>query len=288
MATAEEKLDALSGQMKSMLLLMETFNRWRPGVDHFATELTNEVKTLTSRVEALEAHSPPAPPPAPSREEEGRAKGHGDATLPQGSDSGALIPQQPLAKGQYHSPLNPNIADPSHFGAMNAYHHYPREVRLPKAIFPKFDGSHPKVWKEKCEKYFHMYQVPLHLWSEFATIHFHGSAALWMQTYEAQHPITSWPELYVAVESKFGRDLYHNAMNELLSIQQTAGVHEYYSRFEGVMHKVLVHNKSLDDVFFVSKFLQGLKPDIRAAIVLHKPRTVDVASAPATAPLHLR
>ena len=180
------------------------------------------------------------------------------------------------------------MGDPSHFGTMNAYHHYPREVRLPKAIFPKFDGSHPKVWKEKCEKYFHMYQVPLHLWSEFATIHFHGSAALWMQTYEAQHPITSWPELCVAVESKFGRDLYHNAMNELLSIQQTAGVHEYYSRFEGVMHKVLVHNKSLDDVFFVSKFLQGLKPDIRAAIVLHKPRTVDVASAPATAPLHLR
>lgn len=43
------------------------------------------------------------------------------------------------------------------------------------------------------------------------------------------------------------------------------------------MHKVLVHNKSLDDVFFVSKFLQGLHPDIKAAIALHKPRTVDVA-----------
>jgi hypothetical protein len=43
------------------------------------------------------------------------------------------------------------------------------------------------------------------------------------------------------------------------------------------MHKVLVHNKSLDDVFFVSKFLQGLKPEISAAIRLHKPRTVDAA-----------
>jgi hypothetical protein len=98
-----------------------------------------------------------------------------------------------------------------------------------------------------------------------------------MQTYEAQHPITSWPELCIAVEAKFGRDLYHNAMNELLSIHQTADVQEYYNRFEAVMHKVLVHNKSLDDVFFVSKFLQGLNPDIRAAIVLHKPRTEDVA-----------
>jgi hypothetical protein len=43
------------------------------------------------------------------------------------------------------------------------------------------------------------------------------------------------------------------------------------------MHKVLVHNKSLDDVFFVSKFLQGLNPDIKTAIALHKPTTVDAA-----------
>lgn len=41
------------------------------------------------------------------------------------------------------------------------------------------------------------------------------------------------------------------------------------------MHKVLVHNSNLDDVFFVSKFLQGLNPEIRAIIALHKPRTVD-------------
>lgn len=43
------------------------------------------------------------------------------------------------------------------------------------------------------------------------------------------------------------------------------------------MHKVLVLNKSLDDVFFVSKFMQGLNPNIQAAIILHKPRTIDVA-----------
>lgn len=43
------------------------------------------------------------------------------------------------------------------------------------------------------------------------------------------------------------------------------------------MHKVLLHNNNLDDVFFVTKFMQGLHPDIRSAIVLHKPRTVDVA-----------
>ena len=122
MATAEEKLDSLGAQMKSMLLLMETFNRWRPEVDNFSNELTKEIRTLTSRVEALEANN--APPSAPKREEEGRAMGHGAATSPQGNDGGTLILTHPLANGQSSTP---NF--PFH------YHTTPtnNECRLPKA-----------------------------------------------------------------------------------------------------------------------------------------------------------
>ena len=98
-----------------------------------------------------------------------------------------------------------------------------------------------------------------------------------MQTYGAQHRVDSWVELCIPVETKFGKDLYQNSMQELLNIKQTVDVQEYYDRFALAMHRVLVHNNHLDDVFFVSKILQGLQPDIRAALVLHKPRTVDVA-----------
>jgi hypothetical protein len=60
-----------------MLLFMETFNWWCPEVDHFSTELSKNMKHLTSHIEALEAQSPTAPPPTSQREEEGRAKGLG-------------------------------------------------------------------------------------------------------------------------------------------------------------------------------------------------------------------
>ena len=88
---AEEKLDALAAQMKSMLLLMETFNRWRPEVDHVSTELSKDVKNLTSRIEALEAQPHPAPPSAPAHEEEGQAKGPGVESTTQGLDKGTLV-----------------------------------------------------------------------------------------------------------------------------------------------------------------------------------------------------
>jgi len=133
---------------------------------------------------------------------------------------GALVFQQPLANGQYTSStlhVPPEIGDMSHHYHAHPHHTY----RLPKVNFPKFDGSHPKVWKEKCEKYFNMYHVLVHLWAEFSTIHFKGPTALWLQTYEAQHHVDSWVELCVAVESKFGKDLYHKSMHELLHIRQT-------------------------------------------------------------------
>jgi len=190
MSKAEEKLDALAEEMKSMLILMEAFNRWRPEVDHCSTELSKDVKHLTSRIEALEATSTIAKPSAPSREEEGRAKGHGDDSTTQGLVPGALVLPPPLANGQYSGapPHSMSMGDCSQYYFPHMpYHQHHQKDRLPKAVFPKFDGSNPNVWRENCEKYFNMYHIPMHLWAQFATIHFKGSAELWLQTYELKH-----------------------------------------------------------------------------------------------------
>jgi hypothetical protein len=159
------------------------------------------------------------------------------------------------------------------------YNHsaHPRDFKIPKIDFPKFNGKHPRDWKERCEKYFSMYNLPVHLWVPFATLNFENNASLWLQTYEAQHTIKSWPDLCVAVDQKFGRDLYQNYMRDILSIKQTSDVLEYAARFEQAKHRVLVHNRNIDDVYFVQKFLDGLKYNISNAIALHKPRTVDAA-----------
>jgi hypothetical protein len=66
-------------------------------------------------------------------------------------------------------------------------------------------------------------------------------------------------------------------MRELLAIKQSSDVLEYANRFEQAKHKVLLHNRNLDEVFLVQKFLDGLKYSISSAIMLHKPRTVDAA-----------
>jgi hypothetical protein len=149
--------------------------------------------------------------------------------------------------------------------------------RLPKSDFPKFDGENPKWWKKNCEKYFKLYKVDTHLWVDFATMHFKGNAALWLQTYEALHSIETWPALCVGVFSKFNRDKYAKTIDIFFALKQIGSVDEYAHQFEELMHKVLLHNHAYDETFFVRRFIAGLKPEIRSAIKLHNPCTVDLA-----------
>lgn len=54
---------------------------------------------------------------------------------------------------------------------------------------------------------------------------------------------------------------------------------EYLSAFEKLAHGVLLYNPAYDNTFFVMWFVGGLRDDIRAALMLHRPHDVDTVSA---------
>lgn len=58
---------------------------------------------------------------------------------------------------------------------------------MPKMQFPKFDDTTPKIWRDNCEGYFELYQLPQGMWITAATIHFQGNAAMWYQACKQTH-----------------------------------------------------------------------------------------------------
>jgi hypothetical protein len=50
---------------------------------------------------------------------------------------------------------------------------------MPKMKFPKFDGTNPKLWRDNCESYFELYQLPEGMWITVAHLHFERNAAKW-------------------------------------------------------------------------------------------------------------
>ena len=102
-----------------------------------------------------------------------------------------------------------------------------------------------------------MYNVDHAMWANFATMHFIGNAALWLQTYEAEHDVDSWEELCVAVHSKFGKDKHHRSLESLERCKQTESVEAYFHKFEALRHRVLVYNKHYDEAFLSQSLLGG-------------------------------
>ncbi|CAN6380732.1 unnamed protein product [Urochloa humidicola] len=295
MASTEEKLERLIDEIKSIQMVqiktterveaihtrVEGIHKWSLEADHLASGLTKDINDLKSCMKTFDEFFK-STPKVPPRKEDGRASGHHVETNHQGADVGTHLPHHALVKGEptisnsgFQFLEAPESSDRHVNSVANQYGH--KDLKLPKLDFPKFHGDNPRVWRDKCEKYFSMYDVPVHMWVSFATINFKGNAELWLQSYEAQHSIESWPDLCVALEQKFGRDLYQNDMRDMLNLRQTSDVLEYADRFEKAKHKVLVHNKDMGEVFFVQKFLDGLKYNIRSTIALHRPRTVDGA-----------
>ena len=54
---------------------------------------------------------------------------------------------------------------------------------------------------------------------------------------------------------------------------------EYRTAFEKIAQGLLLYNSNYDDTYFVTRFITGLKEDIRSVIALHQPKDVDTASA---------
>lgn len=110
-----------------------------------------------------------------------------------------------------------------------------------------------------------------------ATMYFTGGALLWLQPSKANHGIDNWETFVEAVCSKFGKEEFQHLVRQFSRIRQTQTVVEYAERFNDLIHNLLAHHSSWNSMFFVTQFVDGLKNDIRSAILLHRPQDLDTA-----------
>jgi hypothetical protein len=157
--------------------------------------------------------------------------------------------------------------------------HINRSMPVPKMDFPKFNGKNPRLWRDQCVMYFEVYGIRPAMKTRYAALNFQGSAATWLQTVERRGRVTDWDHLCRLVFAQYDRDQYPNQLKQLENLKQTGTVAEYYAQFEKLVHGILLYNPAYDEVYFVTRFLVGLKDEIRTPITLHRPRHIATASA---------
>ena len=166
------------------------------------------------------------------------------------------------------SSRNREVPPPEHRDSHRSHsdHHSFSRNALPKLTFPMFNGVNPVIWKDKCLDFFHFYNIPESLWVTSASLNMDENSSKWYKTYKLTNGIGTWSEFIAAVEQQFGSYEYRDAVGELVSLYQEGTLEEYISAFVDLQYQITMHNTGMDQVYFVTQFIKGLKPELRAGV----------------------
>jgi hypothetical protein len=148
---------------------------------------------------------------------------------------------------------------------------------MPNMNFPKFDGTNPKLWKHRCETYFEYYAIPIERWVRLAVMNFEGSATYWVQSMESRIREMNWESLCVALETRFGRDQHNTLIRHFYHIRQTNSVPEYIENFDQLIQQLLAHENHLSSAMITTRFIDGLKDEIKSVVIIQRPADLDTA-----------
>nr|ABA98724.1 retrotransposon protein, putative, unclassified [Oryza sativa Japonica Group] len=270
MATIQKQntaIQASMGSLEEIKPMVVELASWKPAVDKAMTEMRDDLGDLRQQVERISRNpilavkpadlppllpTPTVPQISVPKEEETASKGADASPGPLGH--GVATMNRGKASGDDFSPTS-----------------------LPAKDCPQFEGENPRAWKMKCETYFRVSGISPDVWVGVAALQFSGSALVWLQSTNTHVELMGWNDFSEAVCAKFGREEFQSLIRQFKRLRQEGTILSYVEKFNELMHQLYAHHPSWNSVFFITEFLDGLKPEVSSAVILHRPNDLDTA-----------
>ncbi|XP_027166158.1 uncharacterized protein LOC113766138 [Coffea eugenioides] len=153
--------------------------------------------------------------------------------------------------------------------------HWPMGV--PRLDFPRFEGHSPKEWIRKCEKFFHLFHTPEDQHMDLVELHLEGMADLWYQNFKKDRGVVQWKDFGLEVCRRFSHVGEADAVEEFSKLSQTSTVLAYQEKFEELRSIVMLQVPELTESYYIASFLSGLKGEIKSAVKMHRPLSLQAA-----------
>jgi hypothetical protein len=132
-------------------------------------------------------------------------------------------------------------------------------------------------WIRRVEDYFDLYGVEPYRWIKLATMNFSPTAARLFPSVEKRLQSCSWDEFRTLLLDRFGREHHELLVRQLLSIKQTDLMSEYVGRFAVLVDQLSAYNNQSDPLYYIIRFIDGLREDLRPPILIQRPTSLDTA-----------
>jgi hypothetical protein len=167
--------------------------------------------------------------------------------------------------------------------------HSPSATRGTEALPPAFalpdtfsgdPDEDPATWTFAFDEYFELHSIDSALRVPLASSQLRGSALLWWRMHRQEvkkgacDPIAAWSEFCGALQRQFSPvNPVTAARNRLYRLNQRTSVAAYADEFRKLVLRI--GDLSMDEQ--VNRFINGLKPHIRAQVVVRDPTRLDEA-----------
>ena len=108
-------------------------------------------------------------------------------------------------------------------------------------------------------------------------MNFSAAASNWLQSVDSKMRDCSWTEFCQLLLDRFGRDEHELLLRCLFNIRQTTTVSDYIDKFAKLVDQLTAYGSTSDLVCYTTKFVDGLRDDIRSAVLIQRPATWDTA-----------
>jgi hypothetical protein len=148
-------------------------------------------------------------------------------------------------------------------------HHFQRDLRLPRVDVTKFDGSDPTSWVTQMEHYFSLYNITDDLAKlRYGVLHLDQERWQWWQWRKtSRQGYIAWTQFVAELYECFDTDTNH--LGHLTKLKQSGTVEDFIAAFEHLAFRT----EGMTDAFFQECFISGLKEEIRAHLLMARPKT---------------
>ena len=143
---------------------------------------------------------------------------------------------------------------------------------MPHLEIPLFDGSKPRWWICRCERFFQLYNVPEVQRITMVAVYLNDAADSWYQGWiKARVVEARWNELAEELYVRFGEKNMSNVIEEFKMMKQTGTVTDYLDKFKELRALIWNAQPYLTKQYFISNFVSGLKGELQSMVKMMLP-----------------
>ena len=110
-------------------------------------------------------------------------------------------------------------------------------------------------------------------WVPMASLNFFGSASVWLQSVQRKLTEFDWESFSNLLCTRFGDDGHQLLICKFYSLSQKTTIADYIEKFELIISHLSAYSESIHPYYYLTRFFEGLRPDIRAVVLVQRPLT---------------